>query len=81
VPPAGILARCFRRVGLAPLQQLFIGVGWLLSLLVVYRLAVDDAPKRVWQAFLPWAVLLLLLVSAANWLMSQPMEMRGSFLG
>jgi len=66
---------------LLPLQQLFIGVGWLVSLLVVYRLAEDDAPERVWQTFLPWAVLLLVLVSAANWLMSQPMEMRGTFLG
>jgi hypothetical protein len=66
---------------LLPLQQLIIGVGWLVSLLVVYRLAAVDAPERVWQAFLPWAALLLMLLSAANWLMSQPMEMRGTFLG
>jgi hypothetical protein len=66
---------------LLPLQQLFIGVGWLVSLLVIYRLAVEDAPERIWQAFLPWAALLLVLVSAANWLMNQPMEMRGTFLG
>jgi hypothetical protein len=66
---------------LMPLQQLFIGAGCLISLLVAYRMAESDAPKRVWQAFLPWAALLLMLLSAANWLLSQPMEMRGTFLG
>ena len=66
---------------LTPLQQLFIGVGWLISLIIVYRLAGEDAPARVWQAFLPWATILLVLVSMANWLMGQPMEMRGTFFG
>jgi hypothetical protein len=63
-----------------PLEQAVIALGWAISLLVAYRTADEDAPDHLWQAFLPWAVLLLLLWLAANWLMGQPMEMRGTFL-
>ncbi len=63
---------------LFPLEVGFIGLGWFGSLLVAYRLAAQDAPRRTWRAFLPWAVLLLLLLLAALWLMGQPMEMRGT---
>jgi hypothetical protein len=66
---------------LLPLEQIFIGVGWVVSLLIAYRMAAEDAPERVWRAFLPWATLLLGILLAANWLMGQPMEMRGAFLG
>jgi hypothetical protein len=66
---------------LLPLEQIIMAVGWLISLLVAYRLAAEDAPERPWQAFLPWAGLTFLLLLAANWLMGQPMEMRGTFLG
>lgn len=62
-----------------PLEQGFLGLGLLGSLLVSYRLA-EDAP-RPGRAFGPWAGLCALLWVAAVWLMSQPMEMRGSFLG
>ena len=31
-------------------------------------------------ALLPWALILLLLVAAAVWVFSQPMEMRGTIL-
>jgi hypothetical protein len=57
-----------------------LGLGWLGSLLVTYRLAAQNEPSRPWRAFLPWAGLLSLLLLAAIWLMSQPMEMRGTFL-
>ena len=63
---------------LFPLELGFIVLGWVGSLLVAYRLAAQDAPQRTWQAFLPWAGLLLLLLLAALWLMGQPMEMRGT---
>jgi ferredoxin len=66
---------------LLPLEQIIMAVGWLISLLVAYRLASEDAPERPWRAFLPWAGLTFLLLIAANWLMGQPMEMRGTFLG
>ncbi len=71
---------------LYPLQLGFLGLGWLGSLLVAYRLAAGDQPRhrlgayRSWLLFLPWAALLSLLFAAAIWLMRQPMEMRGTFL-
>jgi ferredoxin len=65
---------------LMPLEQAVMALGWAISLLVAYRTADEDAPDHLWQAFLPWAALLLLLWLAANWLMGQPMEMRGTFL-
>ncbi len=66
---------------LYPLELGFMGLGWLGSLLVAYRLASEDAPTRRWRAFLPWAALATLLLLAALWLMAQPMEMRATFLG
>ena len=64
---------------LDPLELGFLGLGWFGSLLVAYRLAEQDA-EQPWRAFLPWAVLLTLLLAAAIWLMGQPMEMRGTFM-
>jgi hypothetical protein len=64
---------------LFPLELGFMGLGWLGSLLVAYRIAERESPRRPWRAFLPWAGLLLLLLLAGAWLMSQPMEMRGTF--
>jgi ferredoxin len=66
---------------LDPLELLLLGAGWLVSLGVAYSVSMEEAPQRSWRAFLPWAVLLLLLFLAANWLMAQPMEMRGTALG
>jgi hypothetical protein len=57
-----------------------MGLGWLGSLLAAYRIAERENPRRPWRAFLPWAGLLLLLLLTGIWLMSQPMEMRGTFL-
>ena len=59
----------------------FIGLGLLGSLLVSYRLAEQDAPAKTVRVFLPWASLAAVLSLAAVWLMSQPMEMRGTILG
>jgi hypothetical protein len=66
---------------LDPVELGCLGLGWVGSLLVSYRLSAEHAPKRTRRAFLPWAVLLSLLLAAAVWLMGQPMEMRGTFLG
>jgi ferredoxin len=66
---------------LLPLQQAIMGVGWIFSLAVVYHRAGQDAPARPMRAFLPWAILTLLVLLAASWLLTQPMEMRGTFLG
>ncbi len=66
---------------LLSLELGFMGLGWLGSLLVAYRLAEEDVPERPWGAFLPWAGLATLLLLTAIWLMAQPMEMRATFLG
>ena len=59
----------------------FLGLGLLGSLLVVYRLAEEDPETHTGRVFSPWAGLCLLLWVSAVWLLSQPMEMRGSFIG
>jgi hypothetical protein len=59
----------------------FIVLGLIGSLLVSYRLAEQDSPITPMRAFLPWAALATLLFAAAIWLLSQPMEMRGTMLG
>ena len=65
---------------LFPLEVGFMGLGWLGSLLVAYKIAEEDAPDRIWPALLPWAGLLVILLLTGVWLMSLPMEMRGTFL-
>lgn len=68
--------------GLArPLEWGFLGLGLLGSLLVAWRIAEREHPASVRRAFAPWAGLCLLLWLAALWLLAQPMEMRGTFLG
>jgi hypothetical protein len=57
------------------------GSDTAVTLLVAHRLAVQDAPHHPWRAFPPWAGLATFLLLAAIWLMAQPMEMRGTFLG
>jgi uncharacterized membrane protein (GlpM family) len=65
-----------------PIELCFLGLGLLGSLLVSYRMAEEDTmaarPKRV---FALWSSLCALLWVSALWLMSQPMEMRGTFGG
>jgi hypothetical protein len=65
---------------LYPLELGFLGLGWFGSLLVAYRIAESRARRRAWLAWLPWAILLTLLLAAGIWLMGQPMEMRGTFM-
>lgn len=64
-----------------PLQIGFLGLGMLGSLIAAYRISERDFPERMYAAFAPWAVLCVLLAAAALWLLAQPMEMRGTFLG
>ena len=63
------------------LEYGFIFLGLLGSLLVSYRLAEQDSPVKPMRAFVPWAGVAVILFSAAIWLLSQPMEMRGTMLG
>lgn len=64
-----------------PLELGFLALGLLGSLLVAWRIAERDYPARTAKAFAPWAGLSVLLWGVAMWLLSQPMEMRGTFLG
>lgn len=58
-----------------------LGLGLLGSWLISWQLAQDFAPHRARAAFAPWAILHLLLFISAVWIMTQPMDMRGTFLG
>ena len=64
-----------------PLDLGFLGLGLLGSLLLTYRLAADEPCARRWRVFAIWAALCVALWVSGLWLMSQPMEMRGTFLG
>ncbi|MFL6332251.1 MAG: 4Fe-4S binding protein [Pyrinomonadaceae bacterium] len=64
-----------------PIEFGFLGLGLLGSLLSVYRLAGDEREARRGRVFATWAALCVALWASGLWLMSQPMEMRGTFLG
>jgi polyferredoxin len=64
-----------------PMELGFLGLGLIGSWIVAVRLAWQDHPRSPWRAYLPWLVLHALLFAAGVWLMGQPMEMRGTFLG
>ncbi len=69
---------------LFPIQAVFLYLGLLGSLVVGFQIAVSYYRARhiALRAFVPWAVLLVLMLGAALWIMFQPMEMRGTiFLG
>lgn len=63
-----------------PLQLGLLGLGLTGSLLVAYRLSCGDGAAHPRRVFAVWGGLCVLLWVSALWLMSQPMEMRGTFL-
>lgn len=63
-----------------PIELCFIGLGFVGSLLVTRRLADDDCAEHPMRAFIPWAVVCLLICAASVWLTFQPMEMRATFM-
>ena len=64
-----------------PIEIGFLVLGLVGSWIAAWHIAERDTDgARVWRAFAPWAVLALALFGAALWLLSQPMEMRGTFL-
>jgi hypothetical protein len=69
---------------LFPIQAVLLYLGLFGSLAAAFQIALDYYKNRntALRAFLPWGVLLLLLLVAALWIMFQPMEMRGTiFMG
>jgi ferredoxin len=63
-----------------PLEMGFLLLGLAGSLTVTWRLAEEDAPERPYAASAPWAIVCVVLWIGAMWLMSQPMDMRGTFI-
>jgi hypothetical protein len=63
-----------------PLEMGFLLLGLAGSLSVAWRLAEEDAPDRPSAACAPWAVVCVILWVGAMWLVSQPMDMRGTFI-
>lgn len=68
---------------LGAVEFFFVELGLLVSLVVLWRIAHRDpgSPAAARRAFVPWAALALVLSLAGLWLLSQPMEMRGTMMG
>lgn len=65
-----------------PLEIGMIGLGAFGSVLVAQQIAEREyGDEDGLSALVPWALLCTVLAAAAVWLLSQPMEMRGTFLG
>jgi hypothetical protein len=68
---------------LLPIELLVLELGLLVTLGVTFRIARRETDSRTEavRAFGPWGLLALLLSFAGIWLLLQPMEMRGTFMG
>lgn len=63
-----------------PIELGFLLLGLVGSWMVAWTIARDLDSERAGAGFAPWAVLHLLLFVSGVWVMTQPMEMRGTFL-
>jgi cytochrome c oxidase assembly factor CtaG/ferredoxin len=77
--PTWALSGSIAGAGLLRLELLFLDGGLLLSLYTAWRIALERRPRmgQALRAFLPWAVVLVLLFAVGVWIVFQPMEMRG----
>jgi hypothetical protein len=66
---------------LVPIEIVVLQAGLLLSLVVGFRIARGSEldRRRALRAFLPWGTLAMVLTVLGIWLLTQPMEMRGTF--
>jgi hypothetical protein len=64
-----------------PLQAGAILLGALGSLVFAHRVSEREFPERAAAAVAPWSLLVVGLALAALWVLSLPMEMRGTSLG
>lgn len=64
-----------------PMELGFLGLGVLGSCLVAWQIAREKFPQQTFAAFFPWALVHAVLFGSAIWMLSQPMDMRGTFLG
>lgn len=65
---------------LPALEILFLNAGILGSLYLLFKIAEQLSPRRLYRTFLPWAALTTLLYLAGLWIIFQPMEMRGTLM-
>jgi hypothetical protein len=63
-----------------PIQAGFILLGAMGSFAAAYRTSERDYPDRVVAALVAWIAVIALLAAVALWILSQPMEMRGTGL-
>lgn len=77
--PAWNLAGVLPAGWLLPLELLALEAGLLVALVVLWRIArrVHDRAAAARGAFLPWALLAVLLGAGGAWILDQPMAMRG----
>jgi hypothetical protein len=65
-----------------PIQLGCILLGAMGSLALAYRISDRDYPEHPRPPTVPWVFLTVALAAAAIWILSQPMDMRGTgFLG
>lgn len=62
---------------LPKLEIVCLDLGLLLSLYCGWRIARGFSPAA-WRAFVPWALVIVLLFGAGVWIVLQPMQMRGT---
>jgi len=70
----------FTEADVSPIETGLLLLGLAGSIAVAMRIARRDAPAAPRRGALPWVVLHVGLFALGLWLMSQPMEMRGTFL-
>jgi polyferredoxin len=63
-----------------PVELIFLQGGLLLTLVTGLRIGEREEGdrRRAFLAFLPWALLAMIMAAAGVWLLLQPMEMRGT---
>ncbi|PTX98718.1 hypothetical protein DB345_03090 [Spartobacteria bacterium LR76] len=65
---------------LPALELAFLGLGFLTSLYILWRLASSLRPSRPFPGFLPWGLIAVALYVAGVWIIFQPMQMRGTMM-
>lgn len=63
-----------------PIELGFLMLGSVGSLALAWRAAAEFAPGKTTRVFAPWALVAVLLCASACWTLSQPMDMRGTFV-
>ncbi len=79
--PRSDLAAIMPRAAIDLVELIVLQLGLLITLAACYWISIDTFGRsKAIRGVIPWVVLALVMFGAANWLMAQPMEMRGTFL-